>query len=54
VLEFQNDELEKLKAKIARDLGYDLIGDRLELYGIKRGKGENKAPKAENLKAARK
>jgi len=54
VLEFTNDELEKLKARIARDLGYDLIGDRLELYGIKRQKGENKSPKAETLKAARK
>jgi len=53
-VEFMNDELEKMKTKIARDLGYDLIGDRLELYGVKRQKGENKAPKAENLKAARK
>src|ERR1700733_8057200 len=38
VIEFQNDELERMKAKIAKDLGYDLIGDRLELYGVKRGK----------------
>lgn len=36
VIEFQNDELEKLKAKIAAELGYDLIGDRLELYGVKK------------------
>ncbi|MGH1404420.1 MAG: Fur family transcriptional regulator [Alphaproteobacteria bacterium] len=35
VVEFQNDELEKLKEKIARDLGYDLIDHRLELYGKK-------------------
>ncbi len=35
VVEFQNDELEKLKVKIARDLGYDLIDHRLELYGKK-------------------
>ncbi|MCE7886221.1 MAG: transcriptional repressor [Alphaproteobacteria bacterium PRO2] len=35
VIEFQNDELEKLKKKIARDLGYDLIDHRLELYGKK-------------------
>ena len=33
VIEFQNDELEKLKEKIARDLGYDLVDHRLELYG---------------------
>ncbi|MCB1783079.1 MAG: transcriptional repressor [Alphaproteobacteria bacterium] len=35
VIEFQNEELEKLKAKIARDLGYELIDHRLELYGKK-------------------
>jgi len=36
IIEFQNEELENLKKKIARDLGYDLVGDRLELYGTKR------------------
>ncbi len=35
VIEFQNDELEKLKKKIALELGYNLIDDRLELYGTK-------------------
>lgn len=35
VVEFQNDELEKLKHKIAHDLGYDLVDHRLELYGKK-------------------
>lgn len=35
VVEFQNDELEKLKIKIAKELGYDLIDHRLELYGKK-------------------
>jgi Fur family transcriptional regulator, ferric uptake regulator len=35
VIEFQNDELEKLKKKIAKDLGYDLIDHRLEMYGKK-------------------
>ena len=35
VVEFQNDELEKLKIKIAKDLGYDLVDHRLELYGKK-------------------
>lgn len=38
VIEFQNAELEKLKAKIARDLGYELVDHRLELYGRKTGK----------------
>ena len=34
VIEFMNEEIEKLKEKIARDLGYQLIGHRLELYGV--------------------
>ena len=33
VIEFQNEELEKLKEKIARDLGFELVDHRLELYG---------------------
>lgn len=35
VIEFQNEELEKLKVKIAKDLGYELVDHRLELYGKK-------------------
>lgn len=35
VIEFQNDELEKLKEKIAKELGYQLVDHRLELYGKK-------------------
>ncbi|MGQ0527789.1 MAG: Fur family transcriptional regulator [Alphaproteobacteria bacterium] len=35
VIEFQNEELEKMKEKIAQSLGYDLIDHRLELYGRK-------------------
>lgn len=35
VIEFQNEELEKLKVKIAHELGYDLVDHRLELYGKK-------------------
>lgn len=35
VVEFQNEELEKLKIKIAKDLGYELVDHRLELYGKK-------------------
>ena len=34
VLEFENAELEKIKNRIARELGYVLVGDRLELYGV--------------------
>ena len=36
VIEFKNDELEAIKRKIASELGYDIIGDRLELYGVKK------------------
>ncbi len=32
VYEFFNLELEKLKEKIAEDMGYNLVGHRLELY----------------------
>ncbi|HAJ90232.1 MAG TPA: transcriptional repressor [Rhodospirillaceae bacterium] len=35
VIEFKNEELEKLKIQIAKDLGYDLIDHRLDLYGRK-------------------
>lgn len=35
VIEFMNEDLEKLKERIAKDLGYDLIDHRLELYGKK-------------------
>ena len=34
VLEFENAELENIKKRIARELGYELVGDRLELYGV--------------------
>lgn len=35
VVEFQNQEIENMKAEIARSLGYDLVECRLELYGKK-------------------
>ncbi|MCB1651565.1 MAG: transcriptional repressor [Alphaproteobacteria bacterium] len=38
VIEFQNEELEILKKKIAQELGYDLVDHRLELYGKKLSK----------------
>lgn len=34
VVEFTSDDLEKLKETIARELGYELVGHRLELFGI--------------------
>lgn len=33
VVEFKNQEIEELKERIARELGYDLVDHRLELYG---------------------
>tara|TARA_B100000963_G_scaffold98847_1_gene85423 strand:+ start:631 stop:1038 length:408 start_codon:yes stop_codon:yes gene_type:complete len=36
VHEFYNEKLEMLKTEIAREMGYDLIDHRLELYGKKR------------------
>ena len=35
VIEFQNDEIELMKQEIARQLGYELVECRLELYGRK-------------------
>ena len=34
VIEFNSDELEAVKQKIARELGFELLGHRLELYGV--------------------
>lgn len=34
VIEFESEELEALKRKIAEELGYKIIGERLELYAI--------------------
>jgi Fur family transcriptional regulator, ferric uptake regulator len=35
VVEFQNEELERLKQRVAAELGYELVDHRLELYGRK-------------------
>ncbi|MDA0902633.1 MAG: Fur family transcriptional regulator [Proteobacteria bacterium] len=34
VIEFFNDEIEELKERIAKDLGYKLVDHRLELYAV--------------------
>jgi len=39
VVEFTNEDLEKLKQTIARELGYELVGHRLELFGIPVARG---------------
>ena len=34
VIEFTNDEIERLQTEVARQLGYRLVDHRLELYGV--------------------
>jgi Fur family ferric uptake transcriptional regulator len=43
VIEFVNDEIERLQERIARELGYKLLDHKLELYGVKLGKEEGEA-----------
>jgi Fur family ferric uptake transcriptional regulator len=33
VIEFKNEEIERLQKRVARELGYELVGHKLELYG---------------------
>jgi Fur family ferric uptake transcriptional regulator len=35
VIEFRNEEIERLQEFVARELGYKLVDHRLELYGVK-------------------
>jgi len=34
VIEFRNEDIERLQERIARELGFELVGHRLELHGI--------------------
>lgn len=34
VIEFQNEEIERLQERVAKSLGFRLVGHRLELYGV--------------------
>jgi len=34
VIEFRNEEIERLQERVARDLGFSLVGHKLELYGV--------------------
>jgi Fur family ferric uptake transcriptional regulator len=38
VIEFRNEEIERLQEIVADELGYELVGHRLELYAVPRGK----------------
>jgi Fur family ferric uptake transcriptional regulator len=40
VLEFHNDEIEKLQEEIAKKLGFKLVDHRMELYGVPLDKKE--------------
>jgi Fur family transcriptional regulator, ferric uptake regulator len=49
VIEFRNEEIEKLQRDVASTLGYALVGHRLELYAVpqvKAAPGETPHPKA--------
>src|SRR3546814_13908335 len=35
VVEFSNEEIERLQAEVARALGYRLVDHRLELFGVR-------------------
>jgi len=37
VIEFTNEEIERLQVKIAEELGYELVDHRLELYCLPKG-----------------
>lgn len=34
VIEFHNEEIEEIQERVARELGFRLIGHKLELYGV--------------------
>lgn len=37
VVEFRNEDIEKLQRLIAEELGFELVDHRLELYGVPKG-----------------
>ena len=38
IIEFVDDEIEKLQKKVAEKYGYELVDHKLELYGVKKKK----------------
>lgn len=34
VIEFRNEDIERLQERVARELGFELVGHRLELHGV--------------------
>ena len=45
VIEFQNEEIEALQRKVAEQLGYKLVGHKLELLGVVSDPGKRPGPK---------
>jgi Fur family ferric uptake transcriptional regulator len=43
VIEFSNDEIERIQSKIAQELGFKLVDHRLELYGTRLARVEKPA-----------
>jgi len=46
VIEFSNADIESLQERIARELGFELVGHRLELYGVPLAKKKTAGRKA--------
>ncbi len=40
VIEFHNEDIETLQEEVARKLGFRLVDHRLELYGVRLGRGK--------------
>jgi Fur family ferric uptake transcriptional regulator len=45
VIEFHNEEIERLQKEVARRHGFELVGHRLELYGVPLGFADATLPK---------
>ena len=45
VIEFRNDQIEVLQRKVAKELGFELIDHRLELFGRRIGDSNGKSKK---------
>lgn len=41
VIEFHNEEIEKLQERVARELGFELVGHRLQLFGVPLKRSKN-------------
>ena len=46
VIEFSNADIEALQERVARELGFELVGHRLELYGVSLAKKKTAGRKA--------